>query len=42
VVVGAGLGIGIDYLIHGFPVVTIIGVFAGFALALYAVYLETR
>lgn len=42
VAVGLGVGAGVDYLIHKFPVVTIIGVFAGFALALYAIYLETK
>lgn len=42
VAVGLGVGAGIDYALHSFPIVTVIGVFAGFALALYAVYLETK
>lgn len=42
VVTGLGLGAGIDWLIGTLPLVTVIGVFAGFALALYAIYLETK
>lgn len=42
VVTGLGLGAGIDWLIGTFPLVTAIGVFAGSALALYAIYLETK
>jgi F0F1-type ATP synthase assembly protein I len=42
VVTGLGLGAGIDWLVDTFPLVTVIGVFAGFALALYAIYLETK
>ena len=42
VAVGIGVGAGIDWLIGKFPLFTVIGVFAGFALALYAVYLETK
>jgi F0F1-type ATP synthase assembly protein I len=42
VVTGLGVGAGIDWLIRTFPLFTVIGVFAGFALALYAIYLETK
>ncbi|MFA4965385.1 MAG: hypothetical protein WC709_07105 [Thermoleophilia bacterium] len=47
VVTGLGAGAGIDWLVdavasHTFPLFTVIGVFAGFALALYAIYLETK
>jgi F0F1-type ATP synthase assembly protein I len=47
VAVGLGLGAGVDWLFNAlgsntFPLFVIIGVFAGFALALYAVYLETK
>jgi F0F1-type ATP synthase assembly protein I len=42
VVTGLGVGAGIDWLVRTFPLFTVIGVFAGFALALYAVYLETK
>jgi ATP synthase protein I len=42
VVTGLGLGAGIDWLLGTLPLVTVIGVFAGFALALYAIYLETK
>ena len=42
VVTGLGVGAGIDWLVGTFPLFTVIGVFAGFALALYAIYLETR
>jgi hypothetical protein len=47
VVTGLGLGAGIDWLLGTllggtFPLATVIGVFAGFALALYAIYLETK
>ena len=42
VVTGLGLGAGIDWLLGTFPLVAVIGVFAGFALALYAIYLETK
>ena len=37
-----GVGAGIDWLVKTFPLFTVIGVFAGFALALYAIYLETK
>jgi F0F1-type ATP synthase assembly protein I len=36
------LGAGIDWVVKTFPLFTVIGVFAGFALALYAIYLETK
>lgn len=42
VVTGGGVGAGVDWLIDQFPLCTIVGVFVGFALALYAVYLETK
>lgn len=42
VAVGLGVGAGIDWLERTFPLFTVIGVFAGFGLALYAVYLETK
>ena len=42
VAVGLGVGAGIDWLVDKFPLFTAIGVFAGFALALYAIYLETK
>ncbi len=42
VVTGLGVGAGLDWVFDTFPLLTVIGVFAGFALALYAVYLETR
>jgi F0F1-type ATP synthase assembly protein I len=42
VAVGLGFGAGIDWLLHKFPLFAIIGVFAGFGLALYAIYLETK
>ena len=42
VVTGLGVGAGIDWLVKTFPLFTVIGVFAGFALALYAIYLETK
>jgi ATP synthase protein I len=42
VAVGLGFGAGIDWLVGTFPLFVVIGVFAGFALALYAVYLETK
>jgi F0F1-type ATP synthase assembly protein I len=42
--VGLGLGAGyvIDRLAHTLPWFTSIGVFVGFGVALYAIYLETR
>jgi len=42
IVTGLGVGAGIDWLVRTFPLFTVIGVFAGFALALYAIYLETK
>ena len=37
-----GAGLGLDFAIKTFPLCTVIGVFVGFALALYAVYVETK
>jgi F0F1-type ATP synthase assembly protein I len=42
VAVGGGVGYGIDRFTGVFPLFTVVGVFAGFALALYAVFIETR
>jgi F0F1-type ATP synthase assembly protein I len=42
VAVGLGVGAGLDWLVHVFPLFTVIGVFVGFGLALYAIYLETK
>jgi F0F1-type ATP synthase assembly protein I len=42
VAVGLGVGAGLDWLVGMFPLFTAIGVFVGFALALYAIYLETK
>lgn len=42
VVTGGGAGAGLDWVVDKFPLCTVIGVFVGFALALYAVYLETK
>lgn len=42
VAVGLGVGAGIDWLVGPKPLWTVIGVFAGFGLALYAIYLETK
>ena len=42
VVTGLAVGAGIDWLVKTFPLFTVIGVFAGFGLALYAIYLETK
>ncbi|MEI6727072.1 MAG: hypothetical protein WCN81_12720 [Actinomycetes bacterium] len=42
VVTGLGVGAGIDWVVKTFPLFTVIGVFAGFGLALYAIYLETK
>lgn len=39
---GAGIGYGIDRLAGTFPAFMLVGVFVGFGIALYAVYLETR
>jgi ATP synthase protein I len=40
--VGLGFGAGVDWLAGTSPVFLVIGVFAGFGLALYAIYLETK
>jgi ATP synthase protein I len=42
VAVGLGVGAGLDWLFGTFPVFVVIGVFVGFGLALYAIYLETK
>ncbi|MGD0997101.1 MAG: AtpZ/AtpI family protein [Thermoleophilia bacterium] len=42
IVVGLLVGYGLDRLLHTTPVFIVIGVFAGFGVALYAVFLETR
>ena len=42
VAVGLGFGAGVDWLVGTFPLFVVIGVFAGFGLALYAIYLETK
>lgn len=42
IAVGLGTGAGVDWLFGTFPLFVVIGVFVGFALALYAVYLETK
>lgn len=42
VVTGGAVGAAVDWVIGQFPLCTAIGVFVGFALALYAVYLETK
>ena len=42
VVVGLLAGYGLDRLVRTLPLFTVIGVFVGFGLALYAIYLETR
>ena len=42
VVTGVAVGGGIDYALDTFPLLSAIGVFVGFAVALYAVYLETK
>lgn len=42
VAVGLGIGAGVDWLFSTFPLFVIIGVFVGFGLALYAVYLEMK
>ncbi len=39
---GALVGWGLDKLIGTSPVLLIVCIFAGFALALYAIYLESR
>jgi F0F1-type ATP synthase assembly protein I len=42
VVIGLAAGYGLDRLVGTLPAFTLVGVFAGFAVALYAVYLETK
>jgi F0F1-type ATP synthase assembly protein I len=42
VAVGLGFGAGIDWVFNTFPLFVVIGVFVGFGLALYAIYLETK
>ena len=42
IVVGLLVGYGLDRLLHTSPAFSVIGVFAGFAAALYAVFLETK
>jgi|GEM_PF-620514 len=42
VAVGLGFGAGVDWLFSTFPLFVVIGVFVGFGLALYAIYLETK
>ncbi len=42
IAVGLLGGYGLDRLLHTMPVFTVIGVFAGFGVALYAVFLETK
>jgi F0F1-type ATP synthase assembly protein I len=42
VAVGLGVGAGLDWLFGKFPLFAVVGVFAGFGLALYAIYLETK
>jgi F0F1-type ATP synthase assembly protein I len=42
VMVGAAVGGGIDWAAGIFPWCTIAGVFVGFAVGLYAIYLETK
>ncbi len=42
VAVGLGVGFLIDWLAKTSPLFIILGVFVGFAGALYAVYLETK
>lgn len=39
---GAGIGYGIDRLVGTFPALMVVGVFLGFGIALYAVFLEAR
>jgi F0F1-type ATP synthase assembly protein I len=42
VAVGSGLGYLVDRLAGTLPLFVVLGVFGGFVLALYAIYLETR
>ena len=42
VAVGLAFGAGVDWVFGTFPLFVGIGVFIGFGLALYAIYLETK
>jgi F0F1-type ATP synthase assembly protein I len=42
IAIGVLAGYGLDRLLHTLPAFSIIGLFGGFAAALYAVFLETR
>jgi F0F1-type ATP synthase assembly protein I len=42
IVVGLLIGYGLDRLLHTTPAFIVVGVFAGFGVALYAVFLETK
>ena len=42
IAVGLLGGYGLDRLLHTLPAFTVIGVFVGFGVALYAVFLETK
>ena len=42
IAVGLLIGYGLDRLLHTTPIFMILGVFAGFGIALYAIYLETK
>jgi ATP synthase protein I len=42
IVVGMLVGYGLDRLLHTSPAFLVVGVFAGFGAALYAVFLKTK
>ena len=42
VALGLLVGYGLDRLLGTSPVLMLVGVFAGFAIALYAVFIETK
>ncbi len=42
IVLGLGVGYGLDRLFGTLPLFLLLGVFAGFAIALYAVFMETK
>ena len=42
IVLGLLAGYGLDRLLHTTPAFTVVGVFAGFGIALYGVFLETK
>ena len=42
IVVGMLVGYGLDRLLHTSPAFRVVGVFAGFGAALYAVFFETK